>query len=247
MSDHFPERDLLRSLDPAPREVTADAQVQNLHTVIARVTAPVSREPRTASRKWLRIALPVAGVAAAAAIALPLALVQPATDPVTGPATAQPDRSNAPTTGPSVLTVGNRTKDGTTVLARTDVGDALFLLGQRGDEIRFAASFDGSDPGENWERVTAKPVAADDVTVLSAGNSADRYATLVGQVGPDVRSVDVRTHDGRTVPASISNGYYIAAWEGPDFADRDHLDQTVTVHLRDGRTTTASYLQYAAE
>jgi len=146
-----------------------------------------------------------------------------------------------------VLAAGNVTNDDTTILARADVGSAVFLLGQRGDEIRFAASFDGSNPNSAWERITTKPVAADDITVLSAGNSADRYATVVGQVGADVQGIDVRTHDGRTVSASISNGYYIAAWEGSDFTDRDHLDQTVTVHLLDGSTKTATYLQSTEE
>ena len=164
-----------------------------------------------------------------------------------GTETAIDKGAAATQSGAHVLAAGNVTKDATTVLARADVGSAVFLLGQRGDEIRFAASFDGSDPGENWERVTTKPVAADGLTVLSAGNSADRYATLVGQVGADVQGVDVRTHDGRTVPASVSGGYYIAAWEGADFGDRDHLDQTVTVHLRDGRSTTTAYLKITAE
>jgi hypothetical protein len=49
MTDHFPERDLLRSLDPAPRDVQEDARVRNLRVVLEHVAEdPTFR--RTAAR-----------------------------------------------------------------------------------------------------------------------------------------------------------------------------------------------------
>jgi hypothetical protein len=145
-----------------------------------------------------------------------------------------------------VLRVGTVTDNGTTILARTSVGSAVFLLGQRGTNLRFGASFDGSDPGDNWETFgDRRGIAADTISLVGPGNFPDAgqegIATVTGQVGGDVAGIDIHTHAGRTVTAVISDGYWIAVWEGQDFSDRDTLDVTFTLHLANGLTETVSY------
>lgn len=146
----------------------------------------------------------------------------------------------------SVVSVGSTTDDGTTVLAASSVGDNLFMLGRQGSAIRFGASFHGSDPSQNWETF-GDPVAVPDgeITAANPGNFPDAapggLATVTGQLGSDVTALEIVTHAGDTVEASVSSGYYIAAWEGRDFDDRDTLDATFVLHLADGSTSTMSY------
>ncbi|MDP4333587.1 hypothetical protein Q7F20_09405 [Curtobacterium sp. A7_M15] len=140
------------------------------------------------------------------------------------------------------LTVGSLTEDGTTVLASTKVGDAVFALGKNAGQIRATTSIGGTVAG--WETFgEPAEVRSDDFTVVNPSNTAERFASVSGQVGADVRGVDYTTHDGETVTASVSSGYYIAAWEGEDFSDRESLDGSFTLHLADGTTKTVTYLE----
>jgi hypothetical protein len=145
------------------------------------------------------------------------------------------------------VTVGTTTPGGTAILAMASTGSSVFLIGQNGTDIRFGASFDGSDPDENWETFgVPADVAPDGFTIVNPGNSPDAapggVAHVGGQVGADVVSLDIITDDGSTVPASITDGFYVAAWEGADFWDRDTLGAKFVLTLADGSSTTISYL-----
>jgi hypothetical protein len=155
---------------------------------------------------------------------------------------------SAPTAAAAVqaVTVGSITTDGTTILASATVGDDVFLLGRNGSEIRSAASFDGSDPDLNW-MTFGEPASVDSnaFTVVNPTNFPDAapegIANVTGQVGSDVTGIDVVTGDGATVAASVKDGYWIAAWEGGDFAGGDTPDPSFTAHLADGTTTTVTF------
>ena len=234
MTDQLPERDLLRTIDPAPNVSEAD-RIRNLQRVIERTTAPNRRRgmPR---QRWLRIALPISLVIAACA---GLLLALPQADSIVPGNTGEQ---------PSAVSVGTNTPAGVRVLANATVGTAQFLLGQKGSDIRFGASFDGSDPDNNWSTSgDPQSVAADDVTLVSAFNFPDAIpggaATVAGQVGSAVAGLSIRTDAGELVEAQVVNGYYVAAWEGADFSDRETLDAVFTVRLADGMTRTVSYLE----
>ncbi|QHC58852.1 hypothetical protein [Rathayibacter sp. VKM Ac-2760] len=164
----------------------------------------------------------------------------PQTVPATAPATV------------SAVSVGSVTTDGTTILALTTLGDDVFVLGQRGDEIRSAASFDGGDPDLNWESFGA-PAAVDAAafTVVNPGNFPDAapggIATVTGRAGSDITGIDVETGAGATVAATLQDGYWIAAWEGGDFDGGDTPDPSFTAHLADGGTTTVSFADATKE
>lgn len=241
MNTDLPECDLLRSIDPAPHHVPADAQVRNLRAVLGRVAPTIAR--RSAPRRpWLRIAVPVLGVAAAAAVVLPLALTAPT------PHHEAATTATAPVSRQPALTAGSRTHDGTTILARTSVGDAEFLIGRRDDDVRFGVSLDGSDPDDNWEAIDGAATAAPDaIVILNAGNVAERYASTVARVGHDIVAVEVLTHDGSVVRALPEDGYVVAAWEGSDFSGSDVLDPRFRVHLRDGTSSTYTYLELTGD
>ncbi|NQX18088.1 hypothetical protein [Rathayibacter sp. VKM Ac-2857] len=175
---------------------------------------------------------------AALALAGGLAL---ATTGCTSPSTPQPAPAAV-----SAVSVGSVTTDGTTILAMTTLDDDVFVLGQLGDEIRSAASFDGSDTDLNWETFGA-PAAVDAgaFTVVNPGNFPDAapggIATVTGQAGSDVTGIDVVTGDGPTVAATLQDGYWIAAWEGGDFDGGNTPDPTFAAHLADGGTTTVTF------
>ncbi|MCS5719324.1 hypothetical protein N1027_14395 [Herbiconiux sp. CPCC 205763] len=171
---------------------------------------------------------------------------------ITGCAPTPTSAPPRPSAMSSIITVGSTTDDGTIILATTSVGDNTFVLGQNGSAIRFGASFHGTDPNQNWETFgDPVAVAADDLTVVNPGNFPDAapggLATVTGQLGSDVTALDIVTHAGDTVEASVSSGYYVAAWEGRDFDDRDTLDATFVLHLVDGSTSTVSYADATEE
>ena len=146
------------------------------------------------------------------------------------------------------VTVGTTTSGGTTILAMASVGSSVFSIGQSNTDIRFGATFDGSDPDENWETFgNPVDVASDDFTVVNPGNSPDAapggIAHVGGQVGTDVASLDIIVDDGSTVSASITDGFYVAAWLGSDFSDRDTLDAKFVLTLVDGSSSTVGYLE----
>lgn len=146
----------------------------------------------------------------------------------------------------SAVTVGSTTTDGTTVLAATTVGDDVFALGQREGEIRSVASFDGSSTDLNWQTFgEPAEVGSTAFTVVDPMNfpdaASDGIATVTGQVGADVSGIDVVTGDGPTIAATVHDGYWIAAWEGGDFAGGDTPDPSFVVHLADGTSTTVPY------
>lgn len=146
------------------------------------------------------------------------------------------------------VTVGTTTSGGTTILAMASVGSSVFSIGQSNTDIRFGATFDGSDPDENWETFgNPVDVASDDFTVVNPGNSPDAapggIAHVGGQVGTDVASLDIIVDDGSTVSALITDGFYVAAWLGSDFSDRDTLDAKFVLTLVDGSSSTVGYLE----
>jgi hypothetical protein len=143
---------------------------------------------------------------------------------------------------------GSTTDAGVRILANTTVGSAQFLIGERDSEIRFGASFNGSDPDDNWETFgPPQPVANDGLTVVNPSNFPDAapngVATVTGQVGNDVTGLAIRTHAGDLVSATLVDGFYIAAWEGADFDGPDTLDAEFIVHLTDGSTRTSPYIE----
>lgn len=146
----------------------------------------------------------------------------------------------------SAVSVGSVTTDGTRILASTTLGDDVFVLGQNESEIRSAASFDGSSTDLNWQTF-GEPASVDStaITVVNPMNfpdaAPDGIATVTGQVGSDVTGIDVLTGDGPTVTATVQDGYWIAAWEGGDFAGGDTPDPDFTAHLSDGTTTTVTF------
>lgn len=155
--------------------------------------------------------------------------------------------------GVAAISVGDVTSDGTVVIVSAAVEDAIFFIGKSADgsTARAAASFAGSDPGENWEAVeTQADVPPKDLTVAGAMNFGDadpgELATINGQVGADVTALDIITQKGETIAADVRDGRWIAAWSGADFRGRDQLDATLVVHLSDGSTETVSYLDKTA-
>ena len=185
MNDDLPERDLLRTIDPAAAHlVNEDARLRNLRTVLDRIE-PQARPARTLGlRRRLTLAIPTGLLLVGAAV---LAPVLTATPPPTAPLATSTADAGAPT----ALLAGSVTRGGVTILAETTVGPSQFLLGQRGKDTRFGASFDGSDPDDNWESVgAAEPTTDHAVTVSSAYSFPDAapggVATIIGQVGPQV-------------------------------------------------------------
>jgi hypothetical protein len=241
MNDELPERELLRMIDPAPRTVSDDERMRNLRRVLERVDiAPTRQRARPSLRLRLltRVVLPIGLVAAAAAIAVPLVLAPSPGDTGDGPGKTQP----------TAVLAGSTTDDGVRILANTTVGGAQFLLGKRDDDIRFGASFDGSDPDDSWMTFGPLEVVADDgFTLVNPGNFPDAapngIATVTGQFGDSVTGLDIRTHAGNVVTATLVDGFYIAAWEGRDFDGPDTLDAEFIVHLADGSTRTIPYAQ----
>jgi hypothetical protein len=239
MTDQLPERDLLRTIDPAPVTVDEADQIRNLQRVIER-SATSGRRWWAPRHLWVRIALPLGLAAAAACGALVLSL--PQADSLLPGLTAHQPADDQPT----AIRAGSTTQAGVRILANATVGTAQFLLGQNGDDIRFGASFDGSDPDENWSTFgDAQTVADDDITLVNVMNFPSAIpggaATVAGQVGSAVTGLSIRTDAGGTVEAEVVDGYYVAAWEGMDFWDRDTLDAVFTLHLADGSMRTVSY------
>ncbi|WP_423918824.1 hypothetical protein ACPEEZ_11200 [Frigoribacterium sp. 2-23] len=145
------------------------------------------------------------------------------------------------------------TSDGTLVVVSAAVDDAVFFIGMAADgtTARAAASFAGSDPGQNWEAVeTREAVAPGDVTIGGATHVGEagpgELATINGQVGADVVALDVVTQGGDRIAADVEDGRWIAAWRGSDFSGRDQLGAMLVVHRSDGGTTTVSYLDETA-
>ncbi|NQX18090.1 hypothetical protein [Rathayibacter sp. VKM Ac-2857] len=240
----LPERDLLRSIDPAAgHPVGEDARLHNLLTVLDRIE-PERRPARSLGlRGRLAVAIPAGLLLAGAAVLVPVL--------TSGPPVSTP----APTSSvgaPNALLAGSVTPGGVTILAQTSVGTAQFLLGRLGDDIRFGASFDGSDPDDNWETFgSPAPVAADAVTIANPGNFPDAapggIATITGQVGAGVAAVVFHTFDGETVSAALSNGYYIAAWTGPDFSGPEIPNPEITVRYTDGTSADVPWSALVSE
>ncbi|MWV48858.1 hypothetical protein GRS96_06150 [Rathayibacter sp. VKM Ac-2803] len=231
MNDDLPERDLLRSIDPAAgRSVGEDARLHNLLTVLDRIEPERGPVRSLGLRGRLALAVPAGLLLVGAAVLVPVLTAPPPSAP---PAATQ--------SAPTALLAGSVTPGGVTILAQTSVGTSQFLLGQLGDDIRFGASFDGSDPDDNWETFgSPAPVAPDTVTLTNPGNFPDAapggIATVTGQVGSDVAAVTFTPSGGAAVAAALSNGYYIAAWIGPEFSAAGIPEPDVTVTYTDGRT-----------
>lgn len=174
-----------------------------------------------------------------------------ATGCTSGP-TSEPQHQSGSSVDAQTIAVGASTADGTVIITSASVGNSTFLLGRNGDDIRSAAALDGGNPNDNWSTF-GEPAAvpADGVTVANPMHFDDPapegLATVTGQVGADVTALDIVTTAGDTVPASVASGYYIAAWAGRDFSDRDTLDADFVLHFADGSTTTVSYLALTEE
>jgi hypothetical protein len=240
VNDALPERDLLRTIDPAAtRLVDEDIRLNNLLTVIDRTT-PEKKPARTLGmRERLAIAIPTGLLLIGAAVLVPVITATP-------PPTAPMATSTADTEIPTALLAGSVTRAGVTILAETTVGTSQFLLGQLGDDTRFGASFDGSNPDDNWETFgAAKPTTDRGVTLSGALNFPDAapggVATITGQVGPQVTGLAVTTSDSGTVAAELSNGYFIAAWIGPEFSGPGVAGPGITVTYSNGSTASMPY------
>lgn len=238
MNDDLPERNLLRTIDPAATHpVDEDSRLQNLLTVLDRIE-PERRPARTLGlRGRLALAIPTGVLLVGAAVLVPVLTTTPPPTMPTATSTAG---------APTALLAGSVTRGGVTILAETTVGTSQFLLGQLGDDTRFGASFNGSDPDDNWETFGAAPPATEDaVTVASASNFPDAapggIATLTGRVGLQVTGLTVTTRDSGTVAAEISDGYFIAAWIGPEFSGPGFTDPQVTTTSIDGSSTSQPF------
>lgn len=149
--------------------------------------------------------------------------------------------------GTTAIQVGSTTQDGTDVLATTSVGDHVFVLGRNGDDYRFSASLNGGDPGDGWEAFDGTLVPAPDgIAVSGAANFPDAapggIATVHGSVGEEITGVEIRTNAGEDVTAEVAHGYFIAAWEGDDFYDRDTMGAVFVLRSQDGGTSEIGYL-----
>ncbi|WP_306368988.1 hypothetical protein [Nocardiopsis sp. CC223A] len=234
MNDEYPEQALLRTLDPAPQEVSDAARARNYRRVVEEVARSRTRARLTVPLPRLKIAIAAACAVAAGVLVLPQYV----------PDARLPGVSTEQVT---VITVGSVTDIGVLIIANVTVGDTQFLLGRMGDDHRFSVSFNGSDPDDNWERFEGSVPAPDDGLLLAgAGNfpdaAKDGLAYAYGPVGADVAAVSVITQSGEKVPATISNGWFLAAWEGRDFYDAETLGSRFTLTLRDGTTRTVDYL-----
>ena len=166
----------------------------------------------------------------------------------TPPPTAPIATSTTGNVAPTALLAGSVTRAGVTILAETTVGTSQFLLGQHGDDTRFGASFDGSNPDDNWETFgAARPTSDRAVTISSPINFPEAapggIATITGRVGPQVTDLTITTRASGTVTAKLSNGYYIAAWIGPEFSGQGIADPGITVTYTDGSSESLSYAE----
>lgn len=233
MNDDLPERELLRSIDPATdRVVDEDARLHHLLTVLDRIDPATRPARRGRLRGRLALAIPTGLLLVGAAVLVPVLTGTPSVAPPTATPTAEP-------AAPTALLAGSVTPRGVTILAETTVGTSQFLLGRLGDVIRFGASFDGSDPDDNWETFGGPLPATDDaVTLSSAGSFPDAapggIATVSGRVGPRVAQLTFTTSESGTVTAEVSDGCYIAAWTGPEFSGPGITGPEVTVTYTDG-------------
>lgn len=235
MNDEFPEQALLRTLDPAPQEVSDAARARNYRRVVDEIRRSRPRARFAVPLPRLKIAIAAAACAVAAGVLVLPQYVPEARLP--GGSTEQVE----------VITVGSVTDIGVLIIANVTVGDTQFLLGRMGDDHRFSVSFNGSDPDDSWERFEGSVPAPDDGLLLAgAGNfpdaAEDGLAHVYGPVGADVSALSVVTQSGERVPATISNGWFIAAWEGRDFYDAETLGSRFVLTLRDGTTRTVDYL-----
>jgi hypothetical protein len=240
VNDDIPERDLLRTIDPAATHlVNEDARHHNLLAVLDRIE-PEARPARTRGlRGRFALAIPTGILLVGAAVLVSVITVTP-------PPNAPTATSTADAGTPTALLAGSVTRGGVTILAETTVGTAQFLLGQLGDDTRFGASFNGSDPDDNWETVgVAEPTTDRAVTLSSAYSFPDAapggVATLIGRVGPLVTGLTFATRESGTVTAEVSNGYFIAAWTGPEFSGPGIDGPGITVTYADGSSESLSY------
>ena len=235
MIELFPERELLRTIDPAPRTATEHDRLRNLNTVLQRIAQPRPHRSRTTRRFWMGAALPIALVAGAAAVVYST-LPTPMPPSIFGTAPQQ-------LTQPTPLEPGSTTGEGFTVLASVAVGDSQIYLGQRGDELRFGGAINGGNADSNVSLVQpVASVAADSLVRLDGGNFSDAaaggLATFLGQIGSEVVGVDIRTFDGDLVMATVIDDMVIAAWEGRDGSEGFTDGQEYVLHLRDGTSKT---------
>jgi hypothetical protein len=228
VNDDIPERDHLDN---------EDARHRNFLAVLDRIE-PKARPARSRGlRGRFALVIPTGILLVGAAVLVSVITVTPPTNAPTATSTAD---------APTALLAGSVTRGGVTILAETTVGASQFLLGQLGDDTRFGASFNGSDPDDNWETFGGAPPATDRaVTISSPINFPDAapggIATITGQVGPQVASLTITTRDSGTVPAELSNGYYIAAWIGPEFSGSEIADPGIRVTYTDGNSESLSY------
>jgi hypothetical protein len=236
MIDELPERDLLRGIDPA-RLLLVDerARADNLELVLRRVQTPeTKRTPRT-RRLGLMIAVPAGLAVATAALVVTQVVPAPSTPPPT----------NAQQSEFVVVRAGTVTRDGVEILANVTVGTTQFLLGRLGDETRIGVTFNGSDPDSNWSVVTPlSAMRADRVMTINASGfpaaGPGGVDSIVGQVGSDVTSAEIQTSKGTIVPATVANGFVIAAWAG-ETSDYSLVRGNYILHLADGTTSTVPF------
>ncbi|WP_423918818.1 hypothetical protein ACPEEZ_11190 [Frigoribacterium sp. 2-23] len=146
------------------------------------------------------------------------------------------------------LRVGNTTRAGMRIVAVSTTGTTRFILGTRDGTVYTGASFDGSDPDLNWSSAPLRDVLPSDglelLTVQHVGDEGPGgIASVGGRAGPDVTSVTITTDAGEKIDVTVQAGWFLASWQGDDFADTDSLGATFELHLADGSSITTSYLE----
>ncbi len=242
-TDDLPERGILSCIDPAPASLPYERREAHLRTVEQRIEnlRPARRGRSRRPRVRLLVTVPVVAAVLAVGVFVMVPQIWPAS-PRSTVTQEVPD-------GQSVaLRAGNTTQAGMRIVAVSTTGATRFLLGTRDGTAYTGASIDGSDPDLNWSSaplVGAPP--SDGLSLLTAQHLGEEapggVAYVGGRVGADVRGISVTTDAGEEIDVAMHDGWFLASWEGDDFAGASSLGATFELHLGDGSTTTTSYLE----
>lgn len=241
-SDGLPERGLLSHIDPAPASLPHARREAHLRTVEQRIE---SLTPARRGHSWRpRLRLLVAVPLTAAVLAVGVFVAVPAIWPVDPRGTVA---GEVPDGQSIALLAGNTTKAGMRIVAVSTTGTTQFLLGTRDGTAFTGASFDGSDPDLNWSSEPLRGAPPSGVALLTVGHFGEEGPGGIGYVGgragSDVTGITITTDAGEKIDVTVEDGWFLASWEGNDFAAAESLGASFELHLVDGSTTTTSYLE----
>jgi hypothetical protein len=249
----------LRALDPAPKTVLTEAELERADATFARILAtpshdPVTTKPDRPRRRRSRLLVPV-GLAGAAGAAIPALLLGGS---AYGSWTPTPEPLTATDAGAAVATcraalgvpdqkirdlITERRGEWTYVLIAGSEGEGACLMpndlvGQDAAADR-GAFFGTYDPATD---VVDAPTLARDriVEIGSMEGSTDEgwFSWTHGYVGRDVTGVTVHPPSGPDVEASVDGGRFAAWW--PEANPGATEASTYTVSLADGSTRPAT-------